>query len=104
MSNPDTEDEEEVEHETVRVIGCDIYFYGDVDRVNAFDFIDAFKKLEVDLLKKSIELEGYNPTIRVHIHSDGGDVFSGLSMMDMLRSSRVKVVTIAQDFLENIKI
>jgi|TARA_B110000908_G_C10201499_1_gene425555 ATP-dependent protease ClpP protease subunit len=96
MSNPDTEDDEEVEHETVRVIGCDIYFYGDVDRANAFDFIDAFKKLEVDLLKKSIELEGYNPMIRVHIHSDGGDVFSGLSMMDMLRSSRVKVVTIAE--------
>ena len=93
----DTSDETEIEeHEVVRVNGCDIYYYGDVETESTLEFLDQFKKLEVDLLKKAIELPGYSPTIRVHIHSDGGDVFSGLSMMDTLKSSRVNVVTIAE--------
>jgi len=93
----DSSDEVEVEeHDVVRVNGCDIYYYGDVDTENTLEFLDEFKKLEVDLLKKSIELPGYKPTIRVHIHSDGGDVFSGLSIMDTLKSSRVNIVTIAE--------
>ena len=95
MSSVDTDSDAE-DHEVVRVNGCDIYYYGEVDRENALDFLDEFKKLEVNLLKKAIELPGYTPTIRVHIHSDGGDVFSGLSMMDALKSSRVNVVTIAE--------
>jgi|TARA_B110000977_G_scaffold185838_1_gene251087 ATP-dependent Clp endopeptidase proteolytic subunit ClpP len=95
MSDTIDEPEDEV-CDVVRVNGCDIYYYGDVDTESTLEFLDAFKKLEVDLLKKAIELPGYKPTIRVHIHSDGGDVFSGLSMMDTLKSSRVNVVTIAE--------
>jgi hypothetical protein len=51
MSNPDTEDDEEVEHETVRVIGCDIYFYGDVDRANA-------KNSKLTYLKNQLNWKG----------------------------------------------
>jgi ATP-dependent protease ClpP protease subunit len=91
-SGSDTDDDNDV----IRVNGCDIYYYGHIDRENALNFIDEFKKLEVDLLKKSIELPGYNPMIRVHIHSDGGCVFSGLNIMDVLKSSRINVVTIAE--------
>jgi|TARA_B100002019_G_C21273789_1_gene603941 ATP-dependent Clp endopeptidase proteolytic subunit ClpP len=91
-SGSDTEDETDA----VRVNGCDIYYFGGIDRDNSLEFIDQFKKLEIDLLKKSIELPGYDPIIRVHIHSDGGCVFSGLNMMDTLKNSRVKVFTIAE--------
>ena len=52
--------------------------------------------MEIYLLKKAIELPGYTPTIQVHIHSEGGDVFSGLSAMDTLRSARVNVTCIAE--------
>lgn len=62
MSSVDTDSDTE-DHEVVRVNGCDIYYYGDVDRENALDFLDEFKKLEVNLLKKAIELPGYTPTI-----------------------------------------
>src|SRR5210317_1521919 len=95
---PTTEDdnkETEVE-ECVKIIGNEILFYGDIDRENALDFVEKFKKLEIDLLKKMAELVGYEPTIRVHIMSEGGDIFAGLNMMNVLERSRVKVITIAQ--------
>ena len=89
------EEETEVE-ECVKVIGNEILFYADVDRENALDFVEKFKKLEIDLLKKKAELFGYEPIIRVHIMSDGGDIFAGMTLMNTLESSRVKIVTIAQ--------
>ncbi len=92
-----TEEEKEIEVvECVRIIGNELLFYGDVDRENALEFVEKFKKLEIELLKKKAELVGYEPQIRVHVMSDGGDIFSGLNMMNVLERSRVKVVTIAQ--------
>ena len=89
------EEETEVE-ECVKVIGNEILFYADVDRENALDFVEKFKKLEIELLKKKAELFGYEPIIRVHIMSDGGDIFAGMTLMNTIESSRVKVITIAQ--------
>jgi len=79
----------------VRVIGTDIYYYGDIDDDNILEFITKFKKIEKDLLKRSIDLPGYTPTITIHIKSDGGDVFAGLSAMDHIASSRLDVNTVA---------
>ena len=94
---PTTEDETElVVEECVKVIGNELLFYGDIDRANALLFVEKFKKLEIDLLKKKAELFGYEPQIRVHIMSEGGCIFAGMSMMNVLESSRVKVITIAQ--------
>lgn len=89
------EEETEVE-ECVKVIGNEILFYADVDRENALDFVEKFKKLEIDLLKKKAELVGYEPSIRIHIMSDGGDIFAGMTLMNTIETSRVKVITIAQ--------
>ena len=91
-----TKDEEPESEEYVKVIGNEILFYADVDRENALDFVEKFKKLEIELLKKKAELFGYEPLIRVHIMSEGGDIFAGMTMMNTLESSRVKIVTIAQ--------
>ena len=91
-----TKDEETEVEECVKVIGNEVLFYADVDRENALDFVEKFKKLEIELLKKKAELFGYEPIIRVHIMSDGGDIFAGMTLMNTLESSRVKVVTIAQ--------
>ena len=91
------EDDTETEiEECVRVVGNEILFYGTIDRDNAMDFVENFKKLEIELLKKKAELIGYETEIRVHIMSEGGDIFSGFNMMNVLESSRVKVITIAQ--------
>jgi ATP-dependent protease ClpP protease subunit len=94
---PTTDEEKEIEiNDSVKTIGNEILFYGDIDRENALEFVLQFKKLEIDMLKKKAELVGYEPQIRISIMSDGGDIFSGLNMMNVLERSRVKVVTIAQ--------
>jgi ATP-dependent protease ClpP protease subunit len=91
-----SDDEEETTEVCIKVIGNEILYYGDVDRENALDFVEKFKKLEIDLLKKKAELIGYEPVIRVHIMSGGGDMFAGLNMMNVLEKSRIQVITIAQ--------
>jgi ATP-dependent Clp endopeptidase proteolytic subunit ClpP len=91
----DEESEDETQ-EIVRVVGCDIYFYGDIDRTSILKFTETFRKLEIDLRKKAIELPGYDPIITVHICSDGGDVYAGMGVMDTLRRSNVRVHTIAE--------
>jgi len=94
---PTEEDKEPEEvNDCVKVIGNEILFYGDIDSENALDFVEKFKKLEIELLKRAAEFIGYEPQIRVHIMSGGGDIFSGLNMMNVLERARVKVVTIAQ--------
>ena len=90
------EEEVPATEEYVKTIGNESLFYADVDRENALDFVDKFKKLEIELLKKKAELVGYEPSIRVHIMSEGGCIFAGMNMMNVLETSRVKVITIAQ--------
>jgi ATP-dependent protease ClpP protease subunit len=58
--------------------------------------VESFRKLEIRLLKQKADLIGYEPEIRVHIMSDGGDMFSGLALKNLIEKSRVKVITIAQ--------
>ena len=96
MSTTDDEVKEQEENDSIKVIGNEILYYGDIDRENALEFVEKFKKLEIDLLRRAAELVGYEPMIRVHIMSEGGDVFAGLNMMNVLERSRVKVITIAQ--------
>lgn len=81
---------------STRVIGTEMFYYGEINDDEILDFIEKFKKLEIELLKRAAELPGYVPTIRVNIKSEGGDLFAGLSVMNILEKSKVKVITIAQ--------
>src|SRR5210317_640760 len=96
LSGAAKEKGEEDEPETTKVTGNEIHFYGEITAENSLEFISAFRNLEIKLLKQKADLIGYEPEIRVHIMSEGGDMFSGLAMKNMLESSRVKVITIAQ--------
>ena len=89
-----TDDEEDFK--ITRVIGNEILYYGEITDEDILEFVEEFKKLEIKLLKQKAELIGYEPVIRVHICSGGGDLFAGLSAMNILEKSRVKVITIAQ--------
>ena len=79
----------------VRTIGTNVYFYSDVSPDSVLKLIVHVGKLERRLLKKAIDLPGYVPEIQVFIRSDGGDVHAGLSAMDHLINSRVKITTVA---------
>jgi len=87
---------EDVEPECTKTIGNEIHFYGEITVENTLEFVESFRKLEIRLLKQKADLIGYEPEIRVHIMSDGGDMFSGLALKNLIEKSRVKVITIAQ--------
>ena len=89
-------DDEEDTLDCVKTIGNEIHFYGEISQENTLEFVEAFKKLEVQLLKHKADLIGYEPKIRVHIMSEGGDVYAGFALKNILEKSRVKVITIAQ--------
>ena len=89
-------EQDEIEPEYTKTIGNEIHFYGDITVENTLEFVEVFRKLEIRLLKQKADLIGYEPEIRVHIMSDGGDMFSGLALKNLIEKSRVKVITIAQ--------
>ena len=85
------------EEEYVKVQGSDVYFYCDVNELSVRELIMKLRALELDLLKKYLDLNiTTKPVIRLFIRSDGGDIFAGWSAMDAIQSmKRVKVRTIA---------
>jgi ATP-dependent protease ClpP protease subunit len=87
---------EEEEPEVTKTIGNEIHFYGEITPENTLEFVESFRKLEIHLLKQKADLIGYEPEIRIHIMSEGGDMFSGFTLKNVIEKSRVKVVTIAQ--------
>jgi ATP-dependent protease ClpP protease subunit len=95
MATCQREDDED-DIETTKVVGNEMFFYGEVTNESILDFIEKFKRLEVSLLKVAADINGYTPEIRIHICSEGGCLFSGFSAMNLLEKSRCKVTTIAQ--------
>lgn len=89
-------DEDDDTLDCVKTIGNELHFYGEITQENTLEFVEAFKKLEIQLLKHKADLIGYEPKIRVHIMSEGGDVYAGFALKNILEKSRVKVITIAQ--------
>jgi ATP-dependent protease ClpP protease subunit len=94
--NKEKVDDDEDTLDCVKTIGNEIHFYGEISQENTLEFVEAFKKLEVQLLKHKADLIGYEPKIRVHIMSEGGDVYAGFALKNILEKSRVKVITVAQ--------
>ena len=95
MNCPCQETEEE---SFVKVQGSDVYFHCEVCEATVLELNMKLRKLALDLRHKHLELgiKG-RPEIRIWIRSDGGDLHSGLSAMDCIRSLKrqVKVRTIA---------
>lgn len=74
-------------YDFVKVEGPDVFFYCDVSVESVAELCAVVKKVERDY---------YETIVRVHIHSEGGDLYAGLAAMDFLKSLRSRVVTIAE--------
>jgi len=85
----------EEQPELVKAIGNEMFFYGEITQESILEFIEKFKKLEISLLKSAADMIGFQPMIKIHIMSEGGDLFAGVAAMNVLEKSRVKVVTVA---------
>lgn len=75
----------------VRVEGSDVFFFSDVTQDSILELCIVLKKLERKL-GRLVD----RPVIRLHIHSEGGDLCAGLGCMDYIRSLKAHVVTIVE--------
>lgn len=84
------------EYEYIKVIDNEIYFYCDVDAESVLELNTGLKKLEKELRIKYIQLGiKTDPEITVFIHSDGGELYAGLSAMDHIKTMKCRVTTVA---------
>lgn len=82
----------------MKIQGADVYFHCEVCEVTVLEFNMKLKKLALELRHKYLDLGiSGRPEIRIWIRSDGGDLHSGLSAMDCIKSLQksVKIRTIA---------
>jgi len=71
-----------------------IYFYAAVTEKESLDLVRILRRLDVEMgyLAARIGLKK-NPPIHLHIHSPGGDIFSGLNICDAIDGIKTDVFT-----------
>ena len=87
------EEEEEVVESEVKVLNNNIYFYCEVSKETIIDLNYHLEDLSNKLMIMSIQ-NGIDPIpIKLHIQSDGGEVFSAFSAVDTIKNCKVPVHT-----------
>ncbi len=95
-ADDDEEDECTEEVYEIKIIGNEVWFWGGVSEKSCLELTQELRKLEVTLLKASAEKPWDDPpSITLYIKTDGGCMFSGLSMMDFIWNMRINVTTVA---------
>jgi ATP-dependent protease ClpP protease subunit len=71
-----------------------IYFYAPVTEKESLELVRILRRLDVEMgyLAARIGLKK-NPPIHLHIHSPGGDIFSGLNICDAIDGIKTDVFT-----------
>lgn len=70
-----------------------IYFYTDVSDAEALELNRLIRRLDVEMKYLSSRLDCAKIPIHLHINSNGGSIFSGLSIVDTIRSCSVPIHT-----------
>jgi len=70
-----------------------IYFYAPVTESTVLDLNRMLRALDVEMQCLSIRFGGASFPIKLHIHSGGGDLFSGLAAVDTILSTKTPVHT-----------
>ena len=93
----DEEPEEEISDEQVTFEKNKIMFYSDVDPKSCLKLIQCLDKAKQYVAMQNIISDFEEPMkIYLHICSDGGDVFTALSVIDTILSSKVEIVTVCE--------
>ncbi len=71
-----------------------IYFYSDIYRAEVLQLNRRLREVNNDLLFEAQVQDREPASIFLHINSFGGSVFAGLSAMDEICNSKVKITTI----------
>tara|TARA_A100001015_G_C14970157_1_gene704749 strand:- start:589 stop:1179 length:591 start_codon:yes stop_codon:yes gene_type:complete len=89
------ESDDEDEDQITTTIGNKIYFYDSITKKNILNLFQEVEKLN-NKLKQESQLYGFEPYIELHIHSGGGDLFSGISAYDILKKNKIPIHTIIE--------
>lgn len=98
INNDDISDVSQDKQKFVSVIdNNELYFYNDVNTESALIVNKTLSDLARQLLIAKITFDlQETPHIKLHINSDGGEVFGALSIVDRIQSSKVPVHSYAE--------
>jgi len=98
INNTDTSDISHDKQKFVSVIdNNELYFYNDVNTDSALVLNKTLSDLTRQLLITQITFDlKETPHIKLHINSDGGEVFGALSIIDRIQSSKVPIHSYAE--------
>ena len=97
-SNDDDSDSTTEKHKFVTTIdNNELYFYNEVKYESVLMLNKTLNDLTRQLLIAQITFDlQETPHIKLHINSDGGEVFGALSIVDRIKSSKVPVYSYAE--------
>jgi len=72
--------------------GNEIYYYEDIFKEQILQLIQEIKILNNELQYQSLRYN-FSPHINLHIYSDGGDAFMGLSIYDFIKVNKIPIYT-----------
>lgn len=80
---------------SIRTLDNTIYFYSDISLVACSELNRLLREVDIRLNQAKVSMDNhtFDPIIHLRINSYGGDVFSGLSTIDTIRSLKSKVYT-----------
>lgn len=90
---------DDVLEENILRVGPKIFFYSEVSTKAALRFTSVLEETVKEHLIRAAENRAARPDpIYVHIHSEGGCLFSGLTIMDTIRVCPVEVITVVDGY------
>jgi ATP-dependent protease ClpP protease subunit len=80
---------------SIKVLDNSVNFYSDISCISCAELNRILRELDIRMQHAKITLNDpdYDPTIHLRINSYGGEIFAGLSTVDVIRSLRTKVYT-----------
>jgi ATP-dependent protease ClpP protease subunit len=79
---------------SIRTIENKIYFYDDISNETVLDLNKTLLEVDSKLQNtKNILGESFDPIIHLHIKTDGGEIFSAISTLDLIPTLKSKVYT-----------
>lgn len=79
---------------SIRVIENKIFFYDDITNESVLDLNRLLIEIDVKLQNtKNVLGDSFDPIIHLHIKTDGGEVYSAISTVDLIPTLKSKVYT-----------
>jgi len=90
--NENEDNVEDIDKFNITTHNNEIYYYEDIYKEQILELIHQVKKLTDELQYLSLRYN-FSPNINLHIYSNGGDAFMGLSIYDFIKNNKIPIYT-----------